>query len=66
MLEDVESSKKDLFKCRRIHAWEDFISYTKKPWTNVENLLCVNFFNEVAIDTGGPKREFYQGMCKNY
>ena len=54
----------EILKCRRKNAWEDFISHSKKPWNNHKNTLIITFLKESAIDTGGPKREFYRGIFK--
>ena len=57
------SGRMEVFKCRRQCAWLDFISHVKKPWANCHNNIVVTFLMESAVDTGGPKREFFAGIC---
>ena len=55
----------EVFKCRRACVWKDFISHRKKSWSHVNNNLMVTFVKESAVDSGGPKREFFSGKVYN-
>lgn len=48
---------------RRLQAWKDYVSFFKKPWNKYKASypLIVTFLGEAAVDTGGPKREFFSG-----
>lgn len=57
-----KESRTEVFKCRRDCAWADFIAHRKKPWSDAKNTIVVTFLSEAAVDTGGPRREFFSGM----
>ena len=59
--EDQVTLKDDWINCRRCRAWEDYCCYVLKDWTDCKRNLKVRFLKEAAIDTGGPKNEFFQG-----
>lgn len=48
---------------RRRQAWKDYVAFSKKPWNKnkVSYPVSVTFLGEAAVDTGGPKREFFSG-----
>ena len=48
---------------RRMQAWKDYVSYFKKSWNKHKTHypVSVSFLGEAAVDTGGPKREFFSG-----
>ena len=47
----------------RLYAWKDYVSFFKKLWNKPKVLwpIAVTFLGEAAVDTGGPKREFFSG-----
>ena len=49
---------------RRLHAWKDYVSFFSKPWNKKKATwpIIVTFLGEAAVDTGGPRREFFSGM----
>lgn len=56
------NASNEFFKCRRGNVWTDYLEHRKKPWSNATNNLVVTFLKESALDTGGPKREFFTGF----
>ena len=44
---------------RRQNVFQDYINCAKKPWYKPGKLLKVTFIGESAVDTGGPRREFF-------
>ena len=48
---------------RRLKAWRDYVSFFKKPWNKHKSNdeILVTFLGEAAVDTGGPRREFFSG-----
>lgn len=58
-IQDITNS--EIFKCRRQFAWQDFVQHTRKPWSHPNNTLKATFLKESAVDTGGPRREFFSG-----
>ena len=67
--EDVSVLRKDETECRlnirRLKAWHDYVAFFKKPWNRHKrhHTVSVTFLGEAAIDTGGPKREFFSGIA---
>ena len=51
---------------RRKCAWQDFLSLRKKPWFNRLASFKLKFVCEEAVDGGGPRREFFNGMLDFY
>ena len=43
-------------------AFKDYLETAKKPWFNNERMLKVTFIDELAVDDGGPRREFFSGL----
>ena len=51
---------------RRGQLFLDYVEVCKRcSWLKPENKLKVAFIGEPAEDTGGPRREFLTGICKN-
>ena len=48
---------------RRKTIWKDYVDYRKKKWVNKNSSLTLVFAGEPAVDDGGPRREFFAGMC---
>ena len=48
---------------RRKYLWDDYLEAQNRPWVKKEYGLKVVFLGEPAVDDGGPKREFFTGMC---
>jgi len=61
LFSEQQKAKSEVYKCRRDYVWEDFTAHRKKPWSDCSNNLVVTFLNESAVDTGGPRREFFSG-----
>ena len=61
LINEQKNAKTEILKCRRDFLWEDFIGHCRKSWTDPRNNLVVTFLTESAVDTGGPKREFFTG-----
>ena len=43
-------------------VFKDYLETAKKPWFNNERMLKVTFIGELAVDDGGPRREFFSGL----
>jgi len=52
---------------RRSHAFQDFEKFFSRKWNahKIEKKIVVTFFEELAIDTGGPAREFFS-LCLDH
>lgn len=44
---------------RRSHVFNDAIRYFAKDSFHVNKMLKIDFFQESAVDDGGPRREFF-------
>ncbi len=59
--ENVVSNEKRLY-VRRKTLWKDYLDYRKKKWVKKDHGLKLVFVGEPAIDDGGPRREFFEGL----
>ena len=48
---------------RRSSAFQDYVAARKKKWFHLKGSLKVTFIGEPAVDEGGPRREFFTGVC---
>lgn len=50
---------------RRYHVYEDTISLLKSGAVKTNQILVVSFAGEPAVDTGGPRREYFTLLLKH-
>lgn len=55
--------KENRIDVRRKSAWKDFCGIRNRRKFSLNAKLKVRFIGEAAIDTGGPLREFFSGIC---
>ena len=45
----------------RHECFNDFVDARRKKWFKPEAVLKITFSGELAVDGGGPRREFFTG-----
>lgn len=61
-----EEIKENRIDIRRKMAWKDFCAIRRRKVPNFRARFKIIFIGEPAVDTGGPKREFFTGMCNKH
>ena len=56
--------KESRINVQRKFLWDDYLEARSRPWVHPENAIWVVFIGEPAVDDGGPRREFFTGVCK--
>jgi hypothetical protein len=55
----VDCSKNFRIKVQRYHVWEDTLIKVQRDEDAVKNEVKVQFIGELAVDQGGPSREYF-------